>query len=62
MKSAWSIMLASLVIGAGCGGAESGADGSDGAIGTAEQAVSGKNLFNSATVRRQRADLPHLPR
>jgi cytochrome c peroxidase len=49
MKSAWSVVLASLVIGAGCGGAESGPGESDGAIGTAEQAVSGKNLFNSGT-------------
>lgn len=47
MKSTWSIMLASLLIGAGCGGAESG-DEADGAIDTAEQAVvvvSGKTLF-----------------
>jgi cytochrome c peroxidase len=45
------LVLASLVIGAGCGGAESGAgvDEGDGAIGTAEQAVSGKSLFNSGT-------------
>jgi cytochrome c peroxidase len=49
MKSTWSIMLASLLVGAGCGGAESGADETDGAIGTAEQAISGKNLFNSGT-------------
>jgi cytochrome c peroxidase len=53
MKSAWSIILASLMIGAGCGGAESGADDGDDALGTAEQAVqpaqlvSGKTLFNS---------------
>ncbi|MEP7126277.1 MAG: cytochrome c peroxidase [Byssovorax sp.] len=47
MKSTWSLILASLLIGAGCGGAESADDESDGAIGAAAQAVSGKNLFNS---------------
>jgi cytochrome c peroxidase len=49
MKSAWSVVLASLVIGAGCGGAEVGAGESDGALGTAEQAVSGKTIFEKGT-------------
>jgi cytochrome c peroxidase len=49
MKATLSVVLASLFLGAGCGGAEvdTGPDETDGAIGTAAEAVSGKTLFES---------------